>query len=105
VISHLRDGLAGSEEAIIKQLVADGGQHSPRDLADESGYHLDTIYRALRNNELVAHSYDDVSLRTPYFTHLLTSEIPSPTTLVLPTVVLAAPTAARPGVRRNEWAL
>lgn len=76
VIHHLRDGLADSDLAVIEQLVADGGQHSPRDLSDETGYHLDTVYRALKRiDELVEHTYGDVALRTPFIAEQLVDAV------------------------------
>lgn len=76
VIKHLRDGLADSELSIVEQLVADGGQHAPQDLADESGFHLSTIYRAMnRIPELIDHEYGDVALKSPYIAEQLVEAV------------------------------
>lgn len=67
VINHVADGLAGSQWAVLEELVTDGGKRDPQGLADDSGYHLDTIYDALDDLEgLVEHTYGNVELRSEH---------------------------------------
>lgn len=91
VVKHLRDGLDGSKFAIVEQLVADGGQHDPQELADETGYHLSTIYRAMkRMPELVEHQYGDVALKSPYIAEQLVDAIEHAETAVASAVETGA---------------
>jgi hypothetical protein len=67
VIRALADagGLEDSDFAALEQLVADGGEVSPQGLAEDTGYHLSTIYRVLdRLDDLLEHSYGAVELRS-----------------------------------------
>ena len=72
IIKLLSDGLGNSEKAIVGQLLADGGHHSPDRLADETGRHISTIYRAIKRvPELIEHEYGNVALRSPYIAEQL----------------------------------
>lgn len=76
IVKHLVDGLEESDLALVGQLVADGGHHSPADVAEETGFHLSTIYRAMKRVEgLVEHSYGDVALRSPYIAERLVEAV------------------------------
>lgn len=64
-VTRIMNNLAPTDAEITEQLLADGGQWSPRDLADELGRHIDTVYHALqRLGDLVVHEYGDVCLRS-----------------------------------------
>lgn len=65
VIKHLVDGLEDSDIDLLDVLVSDGGRIGPKDVAVETDWHLDTIYRAIeRLDDLVEHSYDELSLHS-----------------------------------------
>lgn len=76
VIRHLKDGLEESDFEVLQALVTDGGEISPSDLADETGRHLETIYRALsRMDDLVEHTYGEVALRSPFIAEQVTQAV------------------------------
>lgn len=65
VTRFLVDGLEDSDMDVLELLVADGGQVAPKDVAENTGWHLDTVYRAIdRLEELVEHKYDELALRS-----------------------------------------
>jgi hypothetical protein len=62
---RIMNNLAPTDAEITEQLLTDGGQWSPHELAEELGRHIDTVYRALdRLGDLVIHEYGDVRLRS-----------------------------------------
>ncbi len=72
VIKHISDGLSPIERESLEMLVADGGEISPNDIADEYGRHPDSVRRALnRIDEMVSRRYDEVSLRSSYVAELV----------------------------------
>lgn len=65
VVRTLTDGLADSDFETLEKLVSDGGYVAPQDIAEDTGRHLDTIYRALdRLDDIVCHEYGAVQLRS-----------------------------------------
>jgi|APHM01.1.fsa_nt_gi hypothetical protein len=72
VFKHFGDGLAPTDKETLKMLVADGGTVSPRDIAESTGRHQDTVYDSLaRMNDLVKHTYGEVSLKSTYVSELV----------------------------------
>jgi hypothetical protein len=72
VFKHFSDGLAPSDKDTLEHLVADGGEVSPRDIANETDRHQDTIYDAIgRLGGLVEHQYGEVNLRSTYVSELV----------------------------------
>ena len=66
-MKHVVDGLEDSDIDVLDVLVSDGGDVSPQDVAEETGWHIDTIYRAIdRIEDLVEHSYDELTLRSHF---------------------------------------
>lgn len=64
-VTRIMNNPAPTDAEVTEKLLADGGQWSPRDLADELGRHIDTVYRTLqRLGDLVIHEYGDVRLRS-----------------------------------------
>jgi len=64
-VMRIMNNLAPTDAEITEQLLTDGGQWSPHELADALGRHIDTVYRALnRLGDLVIHEYGDVRLRS-----------------------------------------
>ncbi|TKR25700.1 DUF7845 domain-containing protein [Natronomonas salsuginis] len=65
VMKHVVDGFEESDDDVLATLVTDGGQISPEDIADEHGWHIQTVYRAIdRLEDLVEHHYGKLSLRS-----------------------------------------
>lgn len=65
VSKALRDGMEDSDWDVVEQLVFDGGETAPTDIAEDTGWHIDTIYAALdRLEDLIEHRYGDVTLRS-----------------------------------------
>ena len=64
-VMQVVSNLAPTDAETLDKLLADGGQISPADLAEDLGRHIDTIYRALdRLGDIVIHEYGDVRLRS-----------------------------------------
>jgi len=56
-----KHGLTQAQKAIIKNLLESDGELSPDELADRSGYHVDTIYQSLESiDELLDRGYGSV---------------------------------------------
>lgn len=67
VMKHLINGLEDSDIDVLDSLVSDGGELSPQEISDETGWHIDTVYRAIdRIEDLVEHSYDELTLRSHF---------------------------------------
>ncbi|QAS68831.1 ORF9 [Halorubrum pleomorphic virus 10] len=67
VVRQLADGLSPVEWGSVKTLVSDGGEVSPADIADEHGFHPDSVRRALRRiSDMVERDHGSVALRSHY---------------------------------------
>jgi len=67
-----------TDTKLLDKLLTDGGETSPKELAESIGVHLDTVYRALnRLSPLVDHTYGDVQLGSKYIAQELTGYIDS----------------------------
>lgn len=76
VIKHIVDGLSPVKWESLEMLVADGGEVSPNDIADEYGRHPDSVRRALnRIDDMVSRRYDEVSLHSTHITELVHSAV------------------------------
>lgn len=76
VMRHVVDGFADSEADILEELVADGGEIAPKEVAESTGYHLETIYRAIDALEdLVEHRYGELSLRSHHIAQKVTEYV------------------------------
>jgi predicted transcriptional regulator len=65
VMKHFVDSFEASDADVLETLVTDGGEVAPEDVADEKGWHIKTIYRAVdRLEDLVEHHYGGLSLRS-----------------------------------------
>ena len=73
----LKDGgMSPVEQEIAEYLVTDGGEVSPKEMADENDRNIDSVYRALdRMRDLVNHEYGSVSLESTYIAELVTDAI------------------------------
>jgi len=72
VIKHIADGLAPTDWDTLRVLVSDGGEVSPKEIADEADRHPGSVYRALdRLSDMVEHEYGKVSLRSTYIAELV----------------------------------
>lgn len=66
----------GTDAELIDTLLTDGGETSPKELAQSIGVHLDTVYRALKRlSPLVDHTYGEVQLGSKYIAQELTGYI------------------------------
>ena len=65
VVRQLADGLSPVEWDSLQTLVADGGDVSPSDIADEHDWHPDSVTRALRRiDDMVVREHGSVALRS-----------------------------------------
>jgi hypothetical protein len=65
VMQYLSDGLSPVEHDALEVLVSKGGKVSPQAIAEETGRHVGSVYRALRRVPgLVERSYGEVALRS-----------------------------------------
>ena len=72
VVRYLSDGLSDVQQEALGTLVADGGEVSPLDIAEENGRHVGSVRRALRKmEELVEREYGKVALRSSYVAGLV----------------------------------
>jgi len=72
VVRHLADGLTPTAWESLETLVADGGELSPADIADENDRHVGSVRRALREmDDLVETEYAKVSLRSEHVAELV----------------------------------
>lgn len=68
--------MTSTDAQLVDTLLTDGGQTSPKELAESIGVHLDTVYRALKRlDPLVDHSYGEVQLGSKYIAQELTGYI------------------------------
>ena len=67
-----------TDTELVDTLLTDGGETSPKELAQSIGVHLDTVYRALKRlSPLVDHTYGEVQLGSKYIAQELTGYIDS----------------------------
>jgi hypothetical protein len=72
VNQQLASGMSPVEQETLRTLVSDGGHVSPRDIAETTGRHPDSVYDALgRLHGLVDHQYGSVELRSTYLSELV----------------------------------
>ena len=72
VIRNVADGLADVEWGTLEYLITDGGVAAPKEIADEKGFHQDSVYRALdRMDGMVEREYGSVSLKSTYVAELV----------------------------------
>jgi hypothetical protein len=72
VMKHVADGLSPVEWQALETLVTDGGEVSPEDIADDGGFHRDSVYRALdRIDDLVERKFESVQLQSTYVGELV----------------------------------
>jgi len=66
-IMRLWGDMNPSDRATVDTLLSDGGELSPQDVADETGYCYDTILRAVdRLEEFVEHTYGQLAIKSDY---------------------------------------
>lgn len=76
VMRHVVDGFADSEADVLEELVSDGGVIAPKEVAESTGYHIETVYRATRALEdLVEHRYGELSLRSHHIAQKVTEYV------------------------------
>ncbi|WP_435161125.1 Lrp/AsnC family transcriptional regulator [Halorubrum sp. SY-15] len=67
-----------TDTELVETLLTDGGETSPKELAQSIGVHLDTVYRALKRlSPLVDHTYGEVQIGSKYIAQELTGYIDS----------------------------
>lgn len=72
VLKHVSDGLSPVQWQSLETLVTDGGEVSPQDIADQGGFHQDSVYRALDGiEEMLEREYDSVRLKSTYVGELV----------------------------------
>lgn len=65
-----------TDTKLVDTLLTDGGETSPKELAENIGVHLDTVYRALeRLSPIVDHTYGEVQLGSKYIAQEITGYI------------------------------
>jgi hypothetical protein len=72
VIQHIADGLSPVQWESLETLVTDGGEIAPKDIAEDGGFHLDSVYRALDGIEaMIDREYGSVQLRSTHVGQLV----------------------------------
>ncbi|ELZ84909.1 hypothetical protein C454_02735 [Haloferax gibbonsii ATCC 33959] len=72
------NNLYETDVSIADELVTDGGQISPANLAERIGVHIDTVYRALKRlGDLVIHEYGHVELASKHIAEGIVEHIES----------------------------
>jgi hypothetical protein len=73
VVRYLADsGMSPIQEDALAKLVGDGGEISPKDIAEDGGWHPDSVRRALREMEdLLDREYGEVGLRSPFIAEMV----------------------------------
>lgn len=72
VVRHLADGLSPVQWDALSDLVTDGGEVSPDDIAESGGWHVESVRRALRQmDDLVERKYAEVGLRSDYVAEMV----------------------------------
>lgn len=67
-----------TDTELVETLLTDGGETSPKQLAQSIDVHIDTVYRALKRlSPLVDHTYGEVQLGSKYIAQELTGYIDS----------------------------
>lgn len=74
---HLADGLEESDEDVLAYMtMADGGQIAPKDVAEETGWHYETVLSAIKRLEgLVEHRYGDLQLRSHHIAEQVSAAV------------------------------
>jgi hypothetical protein len=76
VVKHLADGLSPIQQEALDEVVTDGGEVSPSDVADAYDRHIDAVYRALDGMEdLIEKEYGGLSLKSTYVAELVNTAI------------------------------
>jgi hypothetical protein len=76
VIKHLADGLSPIQQQTIETLVSDGGQVAPSDIAEDGGFHPDSVYRALdQMDDLIEREYGSVSVSSTHIADLIHTSV------------------------------
>lgn len=76
VVRHIADGMSPVEWESLETLVTDGGEVSPKDIAQAHDRHEDSVRRALnRIEELVEREYGRVSLRSSFIADLVHEQV------------------------------
>lgn len=72
VIRNVADGLSPVQWSAMEYLITDGGTVAPKEIAEEGGFHQDSVYRALDDmNEMVDREYGSVSLKSTHVAQLV----------------------------------
>lgn len=72
VLKYLEDGLSPVTREAIQYLATDGGEVSPKDIAQEHDRHVDSVRRALRERaDLFHREYNRVAFRSRHVANLL----------------------------------
>jgi len=77
VIRTIEDGgFSPIQWDALTRLIADGGEVSPKQIAEEDGWHPDAVRKALRKMEdLLEREYGSVALRSPFIAELVYDRI------------------------------
>jgi len=91
VVRHLADGLSPVQWDALSELVTDGGQVSPDDIAESGGWHVESVRRALREmDDLVERKYAEVGLRSDYVAEMVHDAVQEAERVVTTAVETAA---------------
>ena len=70
--------MTGTDVDLVDTLLTDGGETSPKQLAEALGVHIDTVYRALKRlGPLVDHQYGSVQLASKHIAQEITGYVDS----------------------------
>ncbi|MFB6163014.1 MAG: MarR family transcriptional regulator [Halococcoides sp.] len=102
VVRQIADGLSPVDEEIVRYLNENGGEVSPKDIAEENDRHVDSVRRRLRDGieDLVDREYGEVALQSEYIGELIHdafADYQDAKTRVVDTIATAKEAAERGG--------
>lgn len=72
VVKHLADGLTPVQWETLETAVTDGGELSPKDVAEENNQHINSVYRALSGmDDMLDQAYNQIALKNDHVTELV----------------------------------
>lgn len=72
VVKHLADGLSPVQWETLETAVTDGGQLSPKDVAEKNDRHINSVYRAIAGmDDMLDRAYDQLALKNDHVAELV----------------------------------
>lgn len=76
VVKHLADGLSPVQWETLETAVTDGGDLSPKDVAEENDRHINSVYRAMAGmDDMLDRAYDQLALKNDHVAELVVDAV------------------------------